>query len=89
MAWRPSRNQWLAIVPAAIFVAMNAAAGAWINVGLLVVLAGVVVWQMEARRRPPEKVEIKSVKCGGCGAVGEPHWAKCPKCGAADWKVNG
>ena len=56
--------------------------------GTLVVLAigGVAVWQLNSRAGGPENIPVLSVKCRACGAIGEPHWARCPKCGAADWK---
>ena len=88
MAWRPNRNQWLAIWPAAIFGVLSLISGAWVVGLLLLLLGGVLVWQLDSHGRRPENIVIKSVRCGDCGTIGEPHWARCPKCGASNWKTE-
>lgn len=88
MAWRPNRKQWLAIWPAAIFCALSLISGAWVMATLLALITGILVWQLDTRGRKPQNIVIKSVRCGECGLIGEPHWARCPKCGAANWKTE-
>jgi hypothetical protein len=88
MAWRPTAKQWMAFWPAAIFGVLSLMAGNWITGILLFLAAGVLIWQLQPRGKP-ENIVVKSVKCGDCGTIGEPHWARCPKCGAANWKAEG
>ena len=86
MAWRPNRNQWLAFWPAFIFGVMSFISGSWVMGLSLFAVGGVLMWQLDSRGKRPENVAIRSVRCGDCGTIGEPHWAKCPKCGGANWK---
>jgi hypothetical protein len=89
MTWRPNRNQWLAFWPAAIFAVLSLISGAWVTALLLCAVAGILIWQLDSRGKRPENIVIRSVRCGDCGAIGEPHWARCPKCGATNWKTEG
>ena len=88
MAWRPNRNQWLVIWTAAAFGVMSVIAEAWVTGMLLFLVGAALVWQLDSRGRRRENIVVRSVRCGDCGAIGEPHWARCPKCGAANWKTG-
>ena len=81
-----NRNQKLVLWVAGVLVVLSAIAGSYVSAAILIVLGGLAVWKLDTRGKRPENVVVKSVRCGQCGAIGEPHWAKCPKCGAADWK---
>ena len=81
-----NRNQKMALWVGGILALLSLAAAMYASAGIIAVLTGVAWWKFDTRGRKPENVVVKSVRCGNCGAIGEPHWAKCPKCGAADWK---
>jgi hypothetical protein len=81
-----NQNQKLALWIGGILVVLSLVAAMYLSAGILAILTGVAWWKFDTRGRRPENVVVKSVHCGSCGAIGEPHWAKCPKCGAADWK---
>jgi hypothetical protein len=84
--WRPNQKQWLVIWPVVLIGGLSFAAGMTL-VGLVVLLVGAgLVWQFDPRGRRPDNPVVKSAKCKHCGQVGEPHWARCSRCGAADWK---
>lgn len=61
-------------------------AGMWLMGGLLLGVGGVLVWKLDSRGRKPENAVVKSAVCRHCGHINEPHWARCAKCNAADWK---
>ena len=87
-ASRLNRKQWQAIWAILVAVLMCLAAG-WYWPSLAVIAAGAVaVWKLDSRGARPEIATVKSVRCGGCGAIGEPHWKACPRCGATDWKPS-
>jgi hypothetical protein len=81
-----NRNQRLVLWIGGILVVLAVVGGLYLSAGIIAVLAGVAWRKFDTRGKRPENIAVKSVRCGQCGAVGEPHWAKCPKCGAADWK---
>ena len=81
-----NRKQRLAIWASLIVILLFAAEGFWVGVGVTLAIGSVVVRRLAGAVDRPENTPVKSVRCGGCGAIGEPHWARCPKCGAADWK---
>ena len=81
-----NRNQKLVLWVGGILTVLSLAAQMWASAAIFAVLTGVGWWKFDTRGRKPENVVVRSVRCGQCGAIGEPHWAKCPKCGAADWK---
>ena len=84
--WRPNQKQWLVIWPAVLVGGLSLAAG-MIAVGVVVLALGaVLVWQFGSSGRRPENIVVKSAKCRHCGQIGEPHWAKCARCGAENWK---
>jgi hypothetical protein len=81
-----NRNQRMVLWIGGILTILAAIGGSYASAGILAVLTGVLYNKLDRRGKKPENVAVKSVTCGQCGAIGEPHWAKCPKCGAADWK---
>jgi len=81
-----NRNQWLVVLFGGILVLLSLAATMWWSAGIIAILTGVAWKQFDTRGRRPDNPVVRSVTCKQCGAVGEPHWAKCAKCGAADWK---
>ena len=81
-----NRNQKLVLWVGGILTLLSLAATAWISAAILAVLSGVAWWKLDTHGKKPENIVVKSVHCAECGAIGEPHWAKCPKCGAANWK---
>jgi hypothetical protein len=81
-----NRNQRLVLWVGGILTALSLAAAMWLSAGIFAVLAGVAWKKFDTSGRKPENAVVKSVTCGNCGTIGEPHWAKCPKCGAANWK---
>lgn len=81
-----NRNQRLVFWVGGILTVLSLLATSWISAGILAVLTGVAFWKLDTRGKKPENAVVKSVRCAECGAIGEPHWAKCPKCGAANWK---
>jgi hypothetical protein len=85
--WRPNQKQWLVIWPAVLIGGLSLLAG-MIVVGIAVLVIGAgLLWQLDSRGRKPENVVVKSATCKHCGQVGEPHWAKCARCGAENWKA--
>jgi hypothetical protein len=81
-----NRNQRLVLWIGGILAVLSLAAAAYVSAGIIIAIMAVAWWKLDTRGKPPENAVVKSVHCGSCGAIGEPHWAKCPKCGAADWK---
>jgi hypothetical protein len=81
-----NRNQKLVLWVGGILAVLSVAAAMYLSAGIIAVLTFVAWKYLDTSGRKPENVVIRSVHCGECGAVGEPHWAKCPKCGAANWK---
>jgi len=81
-----NRNQKLVLWVGGILTALTFIAAMWASAAILAILTGVAWWRFDTRGRKPENVVVKSVRCAKCGAIGEPHWAKCPRCGGADWK---
>jgi hypothetical protein len=79
-------NQKLVLWAGGILTLLSLAAAMWAGAAILAILTGVAWWRFDTRGRKPENAVVKSVRCANCGAIGEPHWAKCPRCGAADWK---
>ncbi|HWD00047.1 MAG TPA: hypothetical protein VG456_24980 [Candidatus Sulfopaludibacter sp.] len=75
----------MALWPVAIFAVLSLLAGAYIVAICLFLVAGALMWLLQPKGKP-ENMTVRSVRCGDCGAIGEPHWARCPKCGAANWK---
>jgi hypothetical protein len=75
---------WISLAVALLF----AAVGLWWETGIAIVLGGVAVWKLSGAVEKPEIAVVKSVRCGGCGAIGEPHWKTCPRCGATNWVSN-
>jgi len=88
MTWRPNRKQRLAILVSVVLVLLCLLVSFWSGAVLVLAIGAVAVWQLNSRAGGPENIPVRSVRCGACGAVGEPHWARCPKCGAADWKTG-
>ena len=81
-----NRNQRLVLWIGGILVVLAVMGGTYVSAALIAVLCG-IAWKLVGRGgAKPENMVVKSVRCGQCGAIGEPHWAKCQKCGAADWK---
>lgn len=83
-----NRNQKLVMWIGGVLAALALLAGSYASAVILFVLSGAAIWQLDTRGKRPENVVVRSVRCGQCGAIGEPHWAKCPKCGASDWKES-
>jgi hypothetical protein len=81
-----NRNQKLVLWVGGILTLLSVAAAMYLSAGILAILTGVAWKKFDTSGRRPENVPVRSVHCGECGAIGEPHWAKCPKCGAANWK---
>lgn len=79
---RKQRNVvWIMLVAAL----MCAAIGLWWETGVVLAIGAVVIWKLGSSVEKPEIATVKSVRCGGCGAIGEPHWKSCPRCGAVNW----
>jgi hypothetical protein len=76
-----NRNQKLVLWIGGILTLLSLAAAAWWSAAILVVLSVVAIWKLDTRGKRPENVVVKSVHCAACGAICEPHWAKCPNCG--------
>jgi len=81
-----NRNQKLALWVGGILTVLSLIAAMWASATILAILTGIAFWRFDKRGRKPENVVVKSVHCGNCGAIGEPHWARCPSCGASEWK---
>jgi len=81
-----SRDQKRVLWVGSILTVLSLIAAMWASASIFAILTGVVFWRFDKRGRRPENAVVKSVRCGNCGAIGEPHWAKCPRCGAAEWK---
>jgi hypothetical protein len=75
------RAVWISLVVALLF----AAVALWWETGVVLVVGAVAVWKLGGAVEKPELAPVKSVRCGGCGAIGEPHWKSCPRCGATNW----
>jgi len=89
MSWHPNRKQWRAIGGSLFVVLLFLAAGWYWECLIVLVIGGVFVWQLDNKGARPEIAVVKSVRCGGCGLIGEPHWKTCPKCGATNWQSSG
>jgi hypothetical protein len=83
--WRPNGKQWMAIWPAAIVGGLSLLAGMWLAGAAILAAGAAAVWYLDPRGKQPENMAIRSVRCAGCGAIGEPHWHRCPKCGGTAW----
>jgi hypothetical protein len=83
---RLNRKQWQAVWSSLVIVLMCLAAGWFWQTAIVAIAGAVAVWKLDSRGARPEMAPVKSVKCGGCGAIGEPHWKACPRCGAENWK---
>jgi hypothetical protein len=81
-----NRNQQLVLWIGGILVALGVIGGSYAGAGIMAILTGLAWRKFDTRGRKPENMVVRSVRCGQCGAIGEPHWAKCPACGAAGWK---
>ena len=79
-----NKKQWRAVWVTLVVALLFAAIALWWETVLVLVLGGVAVWKLSATEKP-EIAVVKSVRCGGCGAIGEPHWKSCPRCGATNW----
>ena len=79
-----NRKQWRAVWITLVAVLLCAAVAWWWATLAVLVAGGVAVWKLGSAA-PPEIATVKSVRCGGCGAIGEPHWKSCPRCGATNW----
>jgi len=85
-AWGLNKKQWQVIWAILIGILMCLAAGWYWPALALLVGGAVAVAKLNSSGTKPEIAVVKSVRCGGCGAIGEPHWKACPRCGATDWK---
>jgi len=81
-----NQNQKLVLWVGGILTLLSAVAQMWISTALFAILTAVAWKKFDTKGRKPENAVVKSVRCGNCGAIGEPHWAKCPQCGASAWK---
>ncbi|HLK66500.1 MAG TPA: hypothetical protein VKU19_23865 [Bryobacteraceae bacterium] len=72
---------WITLVAALL---CGGVAPLW-SMGVVIVVGAVVVWKLGGAVERPEIATVKSVRCGGCGSIGEPHWKTCPRCGATNW----
>jgi hypothetical protein len=81
-----NRKQWQAIWAVLVLALLCLAAGWFWQTAVVVVGGAVLIWKLGVSAKPPENAVVKSVRCGGCGLIGEPHWKTCPRCGATDWK---
>lgn len=80
-----NRKQWRAVWITLAVALLCAAVALWWETGIVAVVGAVVVWKLGKSLEKPEIATVKSVKCGSCGAIGEPHWKSCPRCGATNW----
>jgi len=83
-----NRKQRQATWVTLIVILLCLAAGWYLASAVILVAGGVAVWRLNASVERPEIAVVKSVRCGACGAIGEPHWKACPRCGATDWKTT-
>lgn len=81
-----STNQWLLIGVAVIFGGLSLLANMFAAGAAIIIGCAVLVWFLGRRAKPPENIKVLSARCRQCGNVGEPHWARCAKCGATNWK---
>jgi len=88
MAWRPNSKQWMVMAAAIVMGGLSLVAGSYASAAVVLSLAAVAVWLLDARGKRPENIVIRSVRCAECGGIGEPHWARCPKCGSSNWKTT-
>jgi hypothetical protein len=82
---RLNRKQWRAVWISLVVALLCAAVALWWETGVVLVVGAVVVWKLGGAVERPEIATVKSVRCGGCGSIGEPHWKSCPRCGATNW----
>ena len=87
-AWRPNRKQWQAIWAILVAALMCLGAGWFWETAVVIAIGAFVIWKLDSRGARPEIAVVKSVRCGGCGAIGEPHWKSCPRCGSTEWKAS-
>jgi hypothetical protein len=80
-----NRDQKLVLWVGGILTVLSLIAAMWAGALIAAILTGVLFWCFDKRGRRPENIAVKSARCANCGAIGEPHWAKCPSCGAAEW----
>ena len=83
-----NRKQWQAIWGTVVIALLCLAAGWYWETAVVFLIGAVIVWKLNSRGERPEVAAVKSVRCGSCGAIGEPHWKACPRCGASDWKAT-
>jgi len=88
MAWHPNRKQWQAIWGTLVAALLCVAVGWFLETIAVFAIGAIIVWKLDSRGAKPEIAVVKSVRCGGCGAIGEPHWKACPRCGSTDWKPS-
>ena len=81
-----NRNQKRVLLVGGVLTMLSLIAAMWTSATILAILTGVAWWWLASRGRKPENAVVKSVRCAKCGAIGEPHWAKCSRCGAAEWR---
>jgi hypothetical protein len=81
-----NRNQKRVLLVGGILTLLSLIAAMWTSATILAIVTGVTWWWFDSRGRKPENAVVKSVRCAKCGAIGEPHWAKCSRCGAAEWR---
>ena len=84
-AGRLNRKQWRVVWIASVAALMCLSVGLWWETAVVVVAGGVAIWKLNNAGERPEIATVKSVRCGGCGAIGEPHWKSCPRCRATNW----
>ena len=80
-----NRKQRRAIWISLVVALLCASVALWWETGVILVVGAVVVWKLGGAMERPEIATVNSVRCGGCGAIGEPHWKSCPRCGATNW----
>ena len=78
-----NHNQKLALWIGGILTVLSLAAASYWSAAILAVVTGIAWWKLDTRGKRPENVVVKSVNCASCGAICEPHWKTCPKCGKA------
>jgi hypothetical protein len=81
-----NRNQKLVLWVGGILTVLSLIAAMWASALVVAILTVIALQRFDKRGRRPENVVVKSVRCANCGTIGEPHWPKCPNCGAAEWK---
>ncbi len=83
-----NRRQWRVLWGVLVVILLCLAAGWWWESAAVLVIGAIVVWKFSGAVKPPEIATVKSVRCAGCGNIGEPHWKTCPRCGSTEWKTS-